>query len=213
MNDEAGLRRAICLAPEDDSPRLMLADWLAENGQEDHANFIRFHIVSGATCNAGNSANSDGNEGAKSGVTRGHASFASDMLVVVGLTAPNDRILWRRGFVDEIHLTLVQFMQHAQTIALRHPVRHWRLTDTMAYQDHPHPEFILFSGAADASLAQAQTGNIPSDLFDYLSGGHYYRYTGLRAYGCERDWQLDLQQACYQFARQKLLSRSTRKGE
>jgi uncharacterized protein (TIGR02996 family) len=39
--DEVGLLRAIRAVPEDDTPRLVYADWLDENGQPERAEFIR----------------------------------------------------------------------------------------------------------------------------------------------------------------------------
>ncbi len=39
--DEAALLRAVVAAPDDDTPRLVFADWLDEHGQPDRAEFIR----------------------------------------------------------------------------------------------------------------------------------------------------------------------------
>src|SRR5580698_5779233 len=41
MNDGNALSRAIIARPEDDTPRLVYADWLEENGREEEAEFIR----------------------------------------------------------------------------------------------------------------------------------------------------------------------------
>lgn len=41
MTDEAALLAAVLAAPADDAPRLVYADWLEEQGQEDRAEFIR----------------------------------------------------------------------------------------------------------------------------------------------------------------------------
>lgn len=38
---EADFLAAIIANPDDDAPRLIFADWLAENGQDDRAEFIR----------------------------------------------------------------------------------------------------------------------------------------------------------------------------
>ncbi len=42
--DERALRRACAASPADDLPRLVLADWLDEHGQADHARFIRLQV-------------------------------------------------------------------------------------------------------------------------------------------------------------------------
>jgi uncharacterized protein (TIGR02996 family) len=44
MTVEAGLLQAICEAPDDDTPRLIYADWLTDHGQPDRAEFIRAQI-------------------------------------------------------------------------------------------------------------------------------------------------------------------------
>src|SRR5689334_1607117 len=39
--EDAALWRAVVAAPHDDAPRLVLADWLDENGRPDRAEFVR----------------------------------------------------------------------------------------------------------------------------------------------------------------------------
>jgi uncharacterized protein (TIGR02996 family) len=44
MNDRDALLRAICTDPDDDTPRLVFADWLQEHGDEDRAEFVRAQV-------------------------------------------------------------------------------------------------------------------------------------------------------------------------
>ena len=44
MSEREALLRAICDHPDDDTPRLVFADWLQEHGEEDRAEFIRVSI-------------------------------------------------------------------------------------------------------------------------------------------------------------------------
>lgn len=44
MNDGEALRRAVLAEPDEDTPRLVYADWLDENGRGDRATFIRAQI-------------------------------------------------------------------------------------------------------------------------------------------------------------------------
>jgi uncharacterized protein (TIGR02996 family) len=44
MNHEQAFLQAICEAREDDTPRLVYADWLEENGKADLADFIRTQL-------------------------------------------------------------------------------------------------------------------------------------------------------------------------
>jgi uncharacterized protein (TIGR02996 family) len=41
MTEREALLRAVCEQPDDDTPRLVFADWLQENGEEARAEFIR----------------------------------------------------------------------------------------------------------------------------------------------------------------------------
>jgi len=45
MSDEDALLAAIIADPDEDTPRLVYADWLDENGQEERAEFIRLQIA------------------------------------------------------------------------------------------------------------------------------------------------------------------------
>src|ERR1700722_5073147 len=44
MTDGDALRRAVIANRDDDTPRLIYADWLDENGQSDRASFIRAQV-------------------------------------------------------------------------------------------------------------------------------------------------------------------------
>src|SRR4051794_4516492 len=45
MTDHDALLRAICENPREDTPRLVFADWLEENGQPERAAFIRTDVA------------------------------------------------------------------------------------------------------------------------------------------------------------------------
>src|SRR5688572_6709814 len=44
MTERDALLRAVCENPDDDTPRLVLADWLDENEEPERAEFIRLQI-------------------------------------------------------------------------------------------------------------------------------------------------------------------------
>jgi uncharacterized protein (TIGR02996 family) len=44
MTEREALLRAVCEFPDDDTPRLVFADWLQEHGDEERAEFIRLQI-------------------------------------------------------------------------------------------------------------------------------------------------------------------------
>jgi uncharacterized protein (TIGR02996 family) len=45
MTEREALFATICASPDDDTPRLVLADWLEENGDPERAEFIRVQIA------------------------------------------------------------------------------------------------------------------------------------------------------------------------
>ena len=49
MTERDALLRAVCENPDDDTPRLVYADWLQENGEEERAEFIRVQVLMART--------------------------------------------------------------------------------------------------------------------------------------------------------------------
>jgi uncharacterized protein (TIGR02996 family) len=49
MTERDALLRAVCENPDDDTPRLVYADWLQENGEEARAEFIRVQVTMART--------------------------------------------------------------------------------------------------------------------------------------------------------------------
>jgi len=111
-----------------------------------------------------------------------------------------------RGFIDEIHCTLAEFMTHAQAIALTHPVRKWVLTDVREYQGlngvslWDHETFAIKS-------PEPNMRSIPRSLFRYLRRGKRFKADrGPIRYKSSALAIADLQQACYHYAREGLLA-------
>ncbi|MBY0460810.1 MAG: TIGR02996 domain-containing protein [Gemmataceae bacterium] len=62
MNEREALLRAVCENPDDDTPRLVFADWLQENGDEHdqaRAEFIRAQVRSAARFESGDRTEDD----------------------------------------------------------------------------------------------------------------------------------------------------------
>lgn len=47
MTERDALLKAVCDYPDDDTPRLVFADWLQENGEEEYADFVRSQVRHG----------------------------------------------------------------------------------------------------------------------------------------------------------------------
>jgi uncharacterized protein (TIGR02996 family) len=89
MSDESALLAAILAHPDEDTPRLMYADWLQENGQPERAEFIRSQI-----------------ERTQAGVTeeRRQALLKRETAIL-----NRYRLMWLRPFQTLLHTTDCQF--------------------------------------------------------------------------------------------------------
>lgn len=227
VNDEAAFIRQICLTPDDDAPRLIFADWLDENDHPERAEFIRVQIrLAELRQEEPSNEQIQRMDEVGSLAWRQRALWAKRTLVTeiasstsvymsLGRSVHESHLapdkmsaLIRRGFVDEIRCTLAEFMAHAQTIALTHPVRKWVLTDAEPFGAE-HKTHQWWRERTDRPF-RPDEGDLPNDLFEHLSGGDYYFL--FHSYRSEADANADLQQACYHYARIPLLA-SIAKGE
>jgi uncharacterized protein (TIGR02996 family) len=120
MEHEEAFLRDISEHPDDDTPRLIYADWLEEHGDADRAAFIR------TQCELARLPEDDP-----------HAddlAFAEDALLnaheerwagLPGRVCP--AVVFRRGFVDEVSLDTGTFLRHADELFRAAPLRCVRL--------------------------------------------------------------------------------------
>ncbi len=126
--DREGLLRAVCENPDDDLPRLILADWLEDHGGGDRAEWIRHALRYPArqwTCEE------DGDVGLFCGDDYGRCQTCADMeadgwpAALLGA----GRYLWRRGFVESVSAPLAILEAHLPAITACQPVTAVRATD------------------------------------------------------------------------------------
>lgn len=139
MSDEPALLAAILAQPEEDTPRLVYADWLQEQGQEERAEFIRVQIRLTRKPRA-------------AGRRRVHALLRDSRFKLVGAdlfgamfeeqkgrfdgrflcgTRPHDgscRIRFARGFIEEVSCPAETWLCSGDAILAAHPVTTVRLT-------------------------------------------------------------------------------------
>ena len=109
--------QVICEAPDDDTPRLVYADWLDEHGQTERAEFIRTQIQ-------------------MTHLAPGSRRFAAlrrrtrDLLAAHGEAWRQDLPKWvrrrcefQRGFVTHVTCTALQFIKHGEALMRAAPVR------------------------------------------------------------------------------------------
>jgi uncharacterized protein (TIGR02996 family) len=140
--DGEALFRAVCESPADDTPRLVYADWLQENGQPERGEFILLQ------CEAWNLLPAYPTQaearGRASALLRTHGDMWYAELPYV------DCVVWSslfvRGFVDQAHVLGTRFIKQnvLDTIFAATPIQTLIITDTLKEWQllrllgHPH---------------------------------------------------------------------------
>lgn len=177
--DGNALYNAILLKPHDLAPRLAYADWLTENEGEFGQNrsiAILEQIEKNTEC-----------------IVREH----SRPCPWIGVE--------RRGFIDEVEITLIDFMVHSPVIALEYPVTKWVLTDVFA------------TSTSDAKVMYVVCDNwnnrlfwyeIPNSLASVMEDmGHPKSDMNHIYFNSHKEETTVLRQACFQYARIPLLKK------
>lgn len=149
MDDRAALLRAICLDPADDTVRLVYADYLDEHGEPEYAEFIRVQIQlarldpepecaateEGLKCNDPSCSwaiwHSKGfrlhQRERELLENQGHGGWWK----FAGLSGANvfDEVIYERGFAIRVTATCANFLAHAGSLFLAHPIKKVKLTD------------------------------------------------------------------------------------
>lgn len=162
MTDEAAFRAAILANPADDTVRLVFADWLQEQGDDDRAEFIRVQCRLAVLGDP-----HDPLDGPKDPWLEARARLAMDHPEVVELWQQDkellagdygrnwrhwcgpainavppgmpyyDSVAFRRGFVSEVRFqTLADFQNHAAAVFAAHPVERVVVSNV---EPRPHP--------------------------------------------------------------------------
>lgn len=120
MSEQAAFLAAIRAEPDDDTRRLAYADWLQEHGDEPGARWIRARVASPDVVTRLGPSDSVSAFGGI--VARGVRSFRN------GGAYPNGNLFFRRGFVERVECTAVNWIDRANEILSCHPVREVVLT-------------------------------------------------------------------------------------
>jgi uncharacterized protein (TIGR02996 family) len=154
---EQGLLGAVLAEPDDDTPRLIYADWLEENGQPERAEFILLQIER---------ARRPWPDGGTPG-DRETALLATHgekwLRPLLALRAPfgRERFAFHRGFAERVHhLELHHFIDWDDRIWRATPVSYIQLTDTASetgeYRPPEEIEGLLRAVAAKPELARLE---------------------------------------------------------
>ncbi len=138
---EDALLRAVLADPDDDAPRLILADWLDEHGQAERAEFIRLQIAL-ANMSPGTGQGSDDEVWCdcrycalrcrERELQQGAAKWWSDS----GLPDWVKVLEWRRGFAHSISISGFDWLELKNRILALQPVRSASMTIMPMYARH-----------------------------------------------------------------------------
>ncbi len=123
MTTADALLAAVCAAPDDDLPRLVYADWLDENGDPDHAEFIRVQIE---RANGTLTETAAIREKVLMDTTAGR--WLARLREPGGpLSTQRSHGQFRRGFVEAVWMPARWFLEHAERLFATAPVNELRV--------------------------------------------------------------------------------------
>lgn len=171
MSTEAALLAAIAADPDDDTARLVYADWLSENGQDGRAQYVRAAVAF------------DLQTASKFGPLVG---WAQDLfLLSTGhphslphLDPAKAGWAWRyaRGFVSDLTLPADALVKHAAAIFAAHPVQLVTLTGKRPIMDNPDHygphaklECSFDYWYRPGAVVGAEEEELPLEIFDHLA--------------------------------------------
>ncbi len=140
MNERDALLKAVCDNPDDDTPRLVFADWLQEHGEEERAEFIRLQIeIAGLpdgkkklTRQARENELLDAHRDEWAEPLKPYFAYYYSGIYAHHYGPP---VTFRRGFVDAIAMDVDSFNERAEEAFALAPVRELILQDCQALDE------------------------------------------------------------------------------
>lgn len=147
MTHEEAFLQSIVENPDDDTPRLIFADWLEENGQGERAEFVRVQCELAKPCRLGYSDRFHVDDACAScdplwNRERVLSASCREWANLPALGSPwfidyhgpkirgqPPRALFVRGFVEQIAISTVNFLAHGRSLVRAAPLRQVRLVD------------------------------------------------------------------------------------
>ncbi len=199
----------ICEHPDDDTPRLIYADWLDDQGDRDRGEFIRVQCEM-ARRRAGPAGPVPADSLWLMNDRRYQALYRRerDLLdAAAGLWSPEmeGSYLWCRGFVHTITCTCAAWLVHGPAIVRQQPVQRVELSDRQStWGDRlPHPSGWLRQ--LEFPSGQRQPDELPDVLFDRLEDGPRGRFLNANWFDCDDEATAlnALSAACLRYAREQ----------
>jgi uncharacterized protein (TIGR02996 family) len=210
------LLREVLEVPGDDTPRLVLADWLEEHGEPDRAEFIRVQVALARLAGEEGASVADDCQYPR-GWGPGERALHRQARELFGrnghwsvLRFPDEApyggwvyhapewLHWRRGFLRTLVLPSRAFLDRARLLFAAHPVTEVRLSDREPFDHAPRGKWRWQSGYVP--FEPARPDMIPMDLFRLLPrygrDSHVYCW-----YDSEAGAHADLSAAAVRFGR------------
>lgn len=185
MSDEDALLAAIIANPDDDTPRLVYADWLDENGQPERAEFIRVQIEVASWESSKKRAPEQ-----SARLTRFRElveRHATEWKADLGASAAG--AIFRRGFVEELEISPEDLPRIGPQRLRKHPIRLVSVTATGF--DRPDATQFFRSLAAWGGLGRLRELRLRGFTISAVSVSELTAATGglksLDLSGCEVD--------------------------
>jgi uncharacterized protein (TIGR02996 family) len=140
MNERDALLKAVCENPDDDTPRLVFADWLQEHDEEDRAEFIRLQIEV-ATLPDGKKKQKKQTREAE--LLDEHREEWTEPLKEFEGSRTDDYYVFRRGFVEAIGSDGEIMIEEGERVFALAPIRELVLADEEEYEDLAKCKWLL----------------------------------------------------------------------
>jgi uncharacterized protein (TIGR02996 family) len=172
MFDGRDLVRAVLVAPEDDAPRLIYADWLDEHGRPERAEFVRVQCAMDRI-----PPKTARWQPLHDRAARLEREWRSEWAGAALKRVQN--VEFRRGFVDRVRLTVDQFLTSAADLLALEPVRVWEFTANAFFLRGPSFSDVARCPAFDRVRGLVSGQYLPEELVSALAESPYLR--GLRS--------------------------------
>ena len=204
MDERGAILRRILEEPDEDTHRLVFADWLEENGEPERAEFIRLTVDLARRERAGEEVDGGSPEAEREIQLWEHRAVYDSLCAGLPPDALPLELLRNtsRGFVSEIHLPTAAFLEHAATIFRAHPVTR------VVLKDRKPAGGVLWYGAKDLAHAGPHDRHwIPHKIASLMPENRIYlQNAGFRHYRFDTEAEtLDaLSTACVAYGRSEV---------
>lgn len=215
--DEQGLLQDVCQHPEEDGPRLVMADWYEDNGQPERAEFIRAQVELAGLAPVEYMSESElcfhDDPQQFCYQCRGLRDRAKELLNAHGLSewVPDGwegwvkgKLAFRRGFIESLVLPRADWMKHGKALAKASPLTEVRLSDQSPVKAEGEERYVWALHRGDFA---AFSGWLTHELFDCLlpdvncTRVNDGMILSTREYESEADAAAALSRACLKWAR------------